>query len=168
MSGGLEFVGYYPGLIAAVTGLHARYYNEHWGFDLSFESQVGAELSGFMSGLVPGRDFFSAVRSGVALAGFVAVDGSLSAGQGARLRWFIVEPGFQGRGLGRRLLDQALDFCRRAGHGRVFLWTFKGLDAARRLYESRGFCLSEENPVSQWGAAILEQRFDLVLPGVGR
>jgi len=39
------------------------------------------------------------------------------------------------------------------------LWTFRGLDAARRLYESVGFSLVEELKVTQWGQEIDEQRY---------
>ncbi len=39
---------YYPGAIGEITGLHATYYHDHWGFDISFETQVLKELSEFM------------------------------------------------------------------------------------------------------------------------
>jgi hypothetical protein len=45
----------------------------------------------------------------------------------------------------------------------VYLWTFQGLDAARRLYEKHGFRLAEEREGSQWGERVLEQRFVLDL-----
>ncbi len=41
----------------------------------------------------------------------------------------------------------------------VHLWTFRGLDAARRLYEANGFALVEEQPGRQWGEEVIEQRF---------
>jgi hypothetical protein len=53
-----------------------------------------------------------------------------------------------------------MGFCREAGHSTVFLWTFKGLDAARRLYEGEGFRLVAEHDVEQWGSIIREQRFE--------
>lgn len=156
--------GYYPGVLGLVTGLHGRYYAEHWGFDLSFEAQVGFELSEFMARFRDGRDgFWSALVDGH-FAGAVAVDGPGGAGPGhgelgARLRWFIVEPLYHGLGLGNLLLGRALDFCSRAGHRRVHLWTFRGLDQARALYERHGFVLREEQPVRQWGGEIREQLF---------
>jgi len=91
----------------------------------------------------------------------VALDSGFD--EGARLRWFIVEPAWHGRGLGRKLLSQCLDFARQAGHRKVFLWTFAGLDAARRLYEAEGFTLAEEHRVDQWGNQIIEQKFELHL-----
>jgi GNAT superfamily N-acetyltransferase len=150
-------------VIGEVTRLHAAYYAEHWNFDLSFEAQVGRELAEFMVRTDPARDFFLAARGPRGLAGAVALDSAPQ--EGARLRWFIVDPAAQGGGLGRELLSRALDFARRAGHSRVFLWTFAGLEAARRLYERAGFTLAEEHPVSQWGSEIIEQKYVLDLPG---
>ena len=76
-------------------------------------------------------------------------------------RSFIVEPELHGTGIGRALLAKAVDFCRNAQYPRVFLWTFAGLEPARRLYEQAGFRLVEEHAVEQWGTRILEQKFEL-------
>jgi len=148
-------------VIGQIIQLHAVYYAQHWGLDLSFEAQVGRELSEFLAEFQPQRDFFRAARDQGRLAGAVALDGGQE--EGARLRWFIVDPAWQGQGLGRRLLGEALAFGRAAGHRRIFLWTFAGLDAARRQYEAAGFRLAEEHPVEQWGRSIAEQKFVLEL-----
>ena len=162
----LVWSGYYPGAIGQVTALHALYYARHWGFDLSFESQVARELSEFLCAFDPAKDLFLAARQGQDLAGALALDGHSTPEQGARLRWFIVHETWQGRGLGRELVRRLLDFARAAGHRRLHLWTFAGLDAARCLYDACGFCLTQEHPVDQWGGRIVEQRLDLDLtPG---
>jgi len=158
---GVEFTGYYPGVIGEITRLHATYYADNWGFDLSFESQVGRELAEFLARFNPARDFFLTARGPDGLAGAVALDGEFS--EGARVRWFIVNPDQQGAGLGRDLLTMMLSFARAVGHRRLFLWTFDGLDAARRLYEEAGFVLTEEHLVEQWGDSIKEQKLVLEL-----
>jgi GNAT superfamily N-acetyltransferase len=157
------FSGYYPGVIGKIVELHAVYYHQHWGFDVSFEAQVGRELSEFMAEFQQDKDFFSAALADGTFAGAIAIDGKSAQIDGARLRWFIVHPEFQGLGIGKTLINQAVHFCRATGFPRVFLWTFRGLDAARHLYEQEGFVLTEEHQVSQWGNIIKEQRFDLVL-----
>lgn len=159
----MEIVGYYPGVIGEVTRLHAVYYAENWGFDITFETQVGRELSEFLASFQTGRDGFWAARMDSRFVGSIAIDGSLRGTEGARLRWFIVEPSLQGNGIGRVLMDHALAFCREAGHKTVYLWTFAGLDAARRIYEHAGFVLDEEHGVDQWGGVIREQKFLLSL-----
>ncbi|HBE94265.1 MAG TPA: GNAT family N-acetyltransferase [Desulfovibrio sp.] len=155
----LRLTGHFPGALGLLTELHARYYAEHWGFDLRFETQVGRELSEFMARFAEGRDGFWTAFADNRFAGGVAVDGQGDPELGARLRWFIVEPRFQGLGLGGLLLAKAMDFCGRAGHGRVHLWTFRGLDGARALYERHGFVLREEHPAAPWGPEIMEQLF---------
>jgi hypothetical protein len=50
--------GYYPGAIGDVTRCHAIYYYENWGFDVTFESQVGRELSEFLSRFKEGAGVF--------------------------------------------------------------------------------------------------------------
>lgn len=159
----LELTGYFPGVIGKITELHAVYYNEHWGFDISFETQVGRELSQFMSNFHEDADGFWVALFQGQFAGAVAIDGTLGSTEGARLRWFIVAPALQGKGIGRKLIRCALEFSRNAGHKKVFLWTFKGLDPARKLYEQAGFRLAEESEVDQWGTHITEQKFELTL-----
>ena len=153
-----EFRGYYPGVVGAITTLHAVYYHEHWGFDITFETQVGRELSEFMGRFHRDRDYFGAAVVGNRFAGAVAIDAGGASSEGARLRWFIVEPEFRGRGIGTTLIGEALAFCRTRGY-RVYLWTFEGLHAARCLYEREGFRLSEEHESSPWGRRIKEQKF---------
>lgn len=159
----LEFTGYYPGALGRITELHAVYYHENWGFDLSFEIQVAGELAEFMRQFREERDGLWIARSDGLFTGAVAIDGHLSDTEGARLRWFIVEPSLQGKGLGRALIRKAVEFCRTAGHRKVFLWTFKGLDSARHLYELEGFHVGEQHEANQWGQLIQEQKFELIL-----
>ena len=44
--------------------------------------------------------------------------------------------------------------------GYVYLTTFAGLAAARRLYEEIGFTLTSEHADTTWGVPLNEQRFD--------
>lgn len=161
--GDLMLTGYYPGVVGRITELHAVYYHQNWGFDVSFETQVGKELSEFVRDIKTGRDGLWVARIYDAFAGAVAIDGHRADTDGARLRWFIVEPVFQGSGIGRILIHTALTFCKERGYGRIYLWTFHGLHAARSLYERHGFILTEENAVDQWGQTITEQKYELML-----
>jgi hypothetical protein len=56
-------------------------------------------------------------------------------------------------------MTQAMEFCRNNKYDSVYLWTFKGLDSARHLYEKYGFSLTEESSGEQWGTLVTEQRF---------
>lgn len=159
--GELKLCGYIPGAIGRVTELHATYYNEHWRFDLNFESQVAMELSEFLIRFDEAYDgFWVAILDGK-IVGSVAIDGSTGSTEGARLRWFIIAPECQGRGIGKALMREALDFCKRADFSRVYLWTFTGLNAARHLYEKCGFTLCKEHEDNQWGNTVTHQMFEL-------
>ena len=142
-----KFHGYYPGVVGKITEIHAVYYKEHWGFDVSFETQVAMELSEFISNFDDHRDGFWAATKNRKFAGAVAIDGQMAETEGARLRWFIVDPEFQNAGLGQELISLAIEFCRKKKFPKVFLWTFEGLDTARRLYERENFKLSEAHEV---------------------
>ena len=103
-----------------------------------------------------GLDFFREGR--------VRGDGAGQGGGVAQLRWFLVEPSERGTGLGRRLVGEALGFCRAAGYRSVFLWTVGGLDAAAHLYVAHGFRKTETRPTARlWGADLSEERYDLTL-----
>jgi Transcriptional regulators len=81
----------------------------------------------------------------------------------AQLRYFLLEPENRGRGLGHKLVDMALDFCRKKGYKRVFLETINFLETARHIYASKGFELTKTHKNPNWGEDVLEERWDLVL-----
>lgn len=152
-----------PGIVGEVVRHHAVYYARHWNFDVRFETQVARELAAFILEFDAERDGFWWAECDGGFAGSVAVDGSRSGRGRARLRWFIVPEPFQGRGIGSRLFDTAMTFCRGQGFHTAYLWTFAGLDAARALYERGGFRLVEEAAGDGWGPPVTEQKFALSL-----
>lgn len=151
--------GYRPGLVGRVTEMHARFYARHAGFGQFFESQVAAGVAGFAGRLQNPCNGIWVASADDRIIGAVAIDGE-DLGQGrAHLRWFILEDGYRGQGIGRALLQQAVAFCDQHGFSATELWTFKGLDAARRLYEGFGFKLVHEAEGQQWGSLVTEQHF---------
>lgn len=152
--------GYGPGCIGDIASLHARYYAQASGFGVYFERKVATELAAFAETL-PHRGkglwrYAEAEPGGRTLASIV-IDGDLASSQ-AHLRWFIVDDALRGLGVGRALLSRALAFAD-AHYAETYLWTFKGLDAARHLYEAAGFVLTDESEGRQWGSVVVEQRF---------
>ncbi|VVE13147.1 MarR family transcriptional regulator [Pandoraea pneumonica] len=154
--------GYVPGCIGDIASLHARFYAEHWGFGAFFEKRVATELAAFAGALpTDGKAIWLCVENGRTLAS-LAIDGDLATGV-AHLRWFIVDDALRGTGIGRQLMSQAMQFVD-AQYRETYLWTFKGLDAARHLYESFGFQLTSESSGAQWGTEVTEQRFTRTRP----
>jgi GNAT superfamily N-acetyltransferase len=155
--------GYLPGSIGRVIELHGTYYNTHWGFGAFFETKVAKDLTEFISRYDGTRDGFWLGLGSERIEGAIAIDGIKAADAGAHLRWFIVSDALRGSGLGRKLIEAALRFCREKAYRRVYLWTFDGLNAARHLYEAMGFVLVEQYKGRQWGTEVTEQRFELRL-----
>lgn len=162
--------GYRPGCLGRIVDMHARFYARHAGFGVFFESRVASGLAEFAGRLdKPCNQLWTAL-DGDRIVGSVAIDGEdlgkHPEDRQAHLRWFILEDGLRGAGTGRQLLQQALAFCDQQAFEATQLWTFRGLDAARRLYESSGFTLAEEWPGQQWGEPVIEQRFVRARPSV--
>jgi GNAT superfamily N-acetyltransferase len=155
--------GYQPGAIGRVAQLHGTYYHAHWGFGLFFEAQVAIGLSEFLTRFDPSRDGFWTVAWQGCIEGAIAIQGPVEEKQGAHLRWFIISEVLQGRGAGNRLIDAAMEFCRKRRFPSISLWTFEGLEAARHLYSKHGFKPVEENTGTRWGAQVNEQRFECTL-----
>ena len=81
----------------------------------------------------------------------------------AQLRWFLVAPQQRGAGLGRRLLDASIAFCRERGYESAILWTVSSLRAAARLYRAAGFEKVLDKPGRLWGVDVVEEKYELRL-----
>lgn len=81
----------------------------------------------------------------------------------AQFRYFFLEPEVRGRGIGHKLMDMALDFCREKEYRHVFLWTISAQKVARHLYKSKGFEITQTHENNEWGEVVLEERWDLDL-----
>jgi uncharacterized protein YhfF/RimJ/RimL family protein N-acetyltransferase len=149
--------GWLPGAIGEIAAMHGRFYAREHGFGIYFEAKVATECAEFCSRLDPARDGLWLLVDRGRILGSVVIDGAASA---AHLRWFVIADELRGRGFGKRMLDAAIGFCRRAGHRSVYLTTFAGLDAARALYEQGGFRLLQEADGETWGVRVREQRFE--------
>lgn len=156
--------GYRPGMIGRITQMHGEYYAKHYEFGHFFESKVASGLAEFSGRLEkPCNRVWLAVQ-GEQIVGSVAIDGEDLGNNEAHLRWFILDDSCRGSGVGRRLLNEAMAFCDSQNFAAVRLWTFSGLNAARRLYESFGFTLDKAWQGDQWGRMMTEQQFSRVKP----
>ncbi|SHN22131.1 transcriptional regulator, MarR family with acetyltransferase activity [Rhizobacter sp. OV335] len=151
--------GYQPGLIARITQMHALHCAREPGFGQRFESVVAAGLADFCDRLGKPRNAIWTAHQAGDIVGSVAIDGDEPGAGVAHLRWFIVDDGTRGSGVGRKLLASALDFADGQGFAETRLWAINGSSAGRHLCESHGFVCEEERPATQWGKGILEQRF---------
>jgi len=155
--------GYLPGAIGMIAALHARYYSASYGFDQVFEAKVARELGEFVCRYDPAHDRLWLVRCADEVLGSIVIDGG-DREDVAHLRWFILSDQLRGKGLGKRLMAEAMAFCRDRGFRSVYLWTLGGLDAAIHLYEVEGFSVVERAVGAQWGKAVEELTMERRLP----
>ena len=153
--------GYIPGSIGRIAELHGTYYHDHWGFGLYFEAKVATELSEFLQRYDKSSDGIWIATVNGRVEGSVVIDGIHAENEGAHLRWFIISDALKGKGVGRKLINRAIDFCKSKGYKKTYLWTFEGLNAARHLYENAGFKLIKQQNGVHWGATVNEQYFEL-------
>jgi DNA-binding MarR family transcriptional regulator/GNAT superfamily N-acetyltransferase len=151
--------GYATSIIGRIVELLGSYMTMRMGFGAAFEARIAADIAEFMARVdAPSNETWRAEIDGKIL-GSISIDGE-DLGDGlAHLRWFIVGDEIRGGGVGGALLARALDFCDEHGYRETQLWTVKGLDAARRLYEKNGFVLADEYTGDQWGTDVVEQMF---------
>lgn len=160
MTGPLSILrGWVPGLLGEVIAEHGRYYETHWQLGGEFEAKVAESLGEWFARYNPDRDLILHVRDEKGLLGSISLDGTGYPDEGGRIRFFILADRARGLGLGRRLLAELMDFARASGQQKLWLTTFRGLDAARHLYEQAGFRLTGEVLDETWGRSLHEQRF---------
>jgi GNAT superfamily N-acetyltransferase len=78
----------------------------------------------------------------------------------AQLRWLLLHPALRSGGLGRKLVEEALQFSREAGYSTVFLWTVSTLPAAAGLYRSMGFEERERLTHMMWGREVNDVKYE--------
>lgn len=140
--------------------LHAVVYREQYGFRDIFEYYVLKGMAEHMANPEGGR-LWVAEADGRIVGGIAVVRAEAET---AQVRWFVMDPACQGKGIGRRLFATAMEFCRERGYGRVFLWTIDILGAARHLYAGFGFAPTEKKTNAEWtGEPITEERWDACL-----
>ena len=151
--------GYYPGIIGQVAMMHARYYSREMGFGAVFEAKVAGGMAEFVPRLDHVCNQIWRVEDEGRILGSITIDGEQMGNNRGQLRWFIVNGELRGKGMGRRLISKAVAFCDKQGFNETHLWTLKGQDAARKLYEEQGFRLVDEYYGEQWGPRVLEHQY---------
>jgi GNAT superfamily N-acetyltransferase len=149
-----------PGDIGYIVYLHGILYAREYSFDPTFEAYVAGPLSEFVLSASPRERLWIAERDG-RIIGCIAIVAASE--QTAQLRWFLVDPGARGTGLGKRLMNEAVTFAKSSGYTSVILWTVSALTVAAHLYRSAGFQKTEEKPGHVWGVDVVEEKYELLL-----
>lgn len=145
--------------IEYVISRHREIYGAEYGFGPEFSDYVEKYVHKFDEHHDKRKEnIWIAEANGraVGMIAIVNVDAST-----AQLRWFLIEPEMRGLGLGYKLMNTVMDFCKEKEYKHVFLWTINYLEAARILYKRFGFELTESKANDTWGGHLVEERWDL-------
>ena len=165
--------GYTPGLLGRVVDMHMVFYNSALKLDAFFEAKISSWLAELLPRLAtPQAAVWTACDTHGKILGSVFMDTASAdlisllpptyTGRGkAHFRFFILDESLRGRGIGKILVRKAMDWVDERGL-ECHLWTTKGLDAARRLYDWAGFELMEEVVDARLGRELCVQRMTRV------
>ncbi|RED19014.1 MarR family transcriptional regulator with acetyltransferase activity [Flavobacterium cutihirudinis] len=150
-----------PGDVGYIIYLHGAIYGKEYHFSSDFEKYVIKTFYDFLEKYSPEKDRIWMAEHNNKIVGCVAIvhqpDGE------AQLRWFLLDPAFRGLGIGKRLLTDAVDFCKEKNFKNVFLLTTSMQDKALQMYKMIGFKLTQSEKVEEWGKTFYEERYDLKL-----
>ena len=150
-----------PGDMGWVVMQHGEIYAREHGFSPEFEGLVAEIASGFIKNFRPARDKgWIAEIDGERVGSVFVVQKSPTV---AQLRLLILTPSARGQGLGGRLVDECIAFARARHYRKLVLWTQGHLDAARAVYQSRGFKLTASEPFRGYGKELVGETWELRL-----
>ncbi|MER8973242.1 MULTISPECIES: helix-turn-helix domain-containing GNAT family N-acetyltransferase [unclassified Mesorhizobium] len=136
-------------------------YAQEYGWDETYEALVAEILGAFVKSFDPKWErSWIAEREGEVVGSVFVVRQSDAV---AKLRLLYVEPSARGLGIGKRLVEECIGFCRATGYRTLTLWTNGVLAAARHIYEAAGFKLTNEERHHSFGKDLVGQNWNLEL-----
>ncbi|MGB6309564.1 MAG: bifunctional helix-turn-helix transcriptional regulator/GNAT family N-acetyltransferase [Steroidobacteraceae bacterium] len=149
------------GDIGWIIHRQAILYTQEYRWDVTYEALVAEILAGFVKNFNSSAESaWIAERRGAIVGSVFLVRASASV---AKLRLLYVEPSARGLGIGRRLVNECIEFARAKRYCTLTLWTNDVLVSARRIYEAAGFQLTREEAHHSFGKDLMGQTWDLAL-----
>lgn len=150
-----------PGDLGELIRIHGLQNFRDYGFDARHEAYCARIASDFVidGGGERGRVWL-AKRGGQVIGSVLVVE---TTADRAQLRILFVDERARGLGLGRWLVEAAVQHCREARFRSVFLWTVEGLERAVAIYAGLGFKVVERRCSEGWGGPVTELRYELTL-----
>ncbi len=151
-----------PGDVGQLIHMHGWIYAEECGYNHMFEGYVCKTFHDFFENYSPKKDRIWMAEACGNIIGAIAIVGHSE--KRAQLRWFILHPEYRGLGLGKRLLKEAMKYCKDMGYKNIFLQTTEDQITAINMYRKAGFQKAGEHPENAWGKNLVELTYVLNLP----
>ncbi len=150
-----------PGDMGWITHRQAVLYHQEYGWDETYEALIAEIMSTFI------KQFDSRYERAWIAERLGEIVGSVflvrKSEEVAKLRLLYVEPSARGLGIGRRLVDECIQFARGKGYKTLTLWTNDVLVSAGRIYNAAGFTLIQEEHHRSFGKDLIGQDWALEL-----
>ncbi len=135
------------GDLGRIVSLHGQAYEPLSGYGLRFEAYVAQTIAEYvLDNDAQGRIWLA--EQGSTLVGCTAV--ALREDNTAQIRWVVVDPSSRGAGLGGKLMDRAIEYCKTKGRDSIYLFTTDGLAESQSLYEKLGFAVTSNETQELW------------------
>ncbi|MEQ9220538.1 MAG: GNAT family N-acetyltransferase [Cyclobacteriaceae bacterium] len=144
---------YKPGDMAYMLYMHSRFYD----FGFQFEMYVAESLLDFVRNLDSEKECIWIAEDKEKIVGTIALKHMEGK---AQLRYFLIDPDYRGRGLGRFLINQFMGFLKKSDYRSSFLLTEDSLDTALHLYKSYGFSYVSSRDTD---FGLVESRYELAV-----
>ncbi len=147
-----------------VIAAHRAIPPSEFGFSKDFSRMVERILRDFVRDYDENREHcWIAEMAGESVGCVFLARRSEEVGQ---LRLLLVSPKARGFGIGRRLVDECINFARSVGYEKIILQTDSIAVAARRIYEKAGFRLVHSRPHQFFGRQTADEQWELPLSGL--
>jgi DNA-binding MarR family transcriptional regulator/GNAT superfamily N-acetyltransferase len=150
-----------PGDMGWVIHRHGAVYAQEYGWDERFEALVAEIAAKFIREFDPKRErCWIAERDGSIIGSVFLVKQSEET---AKLRLLLVEAQARGLGLGKRLVQECIQFAKLSGYRKITLWTQSNLHAAKHIYQRAGFVKVHEEPYDGIGRNLISETWEITL-----
>lgn len=146
MNNNITIRTYKPGDPSMVCYFQYKLYEEQYHFNGLYEKEMLGGMAEIYNDL-DGSQMWIAELEGQIVGDIAIIKRGTDK---AQLRWFGVDTSLQGQGLGNKLLETAMNFCKEKGYSHVMLGTLDILKPARHLYAKFGFQKTESEPYNEW------------------
>ncbi|HOP63869.1 MAG TPA: GNAT family N-acetyltransferase [Spirochaetota bacterium] len=149
-----------PGDLGAIIKLHGDYYHRNCGFDYTFEAYVAKTMAEFALSKDENERIWI-VKENEYVKGCIAIVREKD--KTAQLRWFVLDSSIQGRGVGRKLIQEAIEFAGSKHYTKITLLTASVLQHAISIYKKNGFNWKKDIKHQVWGKELTEQIYEKIL-----